>query len=324
MDLQVKQMPFRFNRARLMGVATLMVVSAGGLMLSGCSNKEAKASKGDTQVAAKVNSEEISVHQINYVLQRTPGIGADNAEAASRQVLERLIGQELAIQQAKELKLDRNPATVQALEAARRDVLARAYTEQLGNGVSKPTPEEVADFYRTRPNLFKDRKLYALLEVNVLADSGQIAAVQQQARTRAPKDFLAWLKSSGLKHQSSQTNQPAENIPLELLDRVAAMSDGQSAIVPQPGGAKVVYVMQTARAPVDEATAKPAIEQFILNDRKRQKVDADMKALRAKSKVELVGRFAQASGGAPTVATPAAVPAPPSAGDSVSKGLGLK
>ena len=86
-------------------IATL-VVSA--LALSACGERPPEK-KVATQVAAKVNAGEISVHQINYVLQRTPAIPQAQIETAKRKVLESLIDQELAVQQALEAKLERSP-----------------------------------------------------------------------------------------------------------------------------------------------------------------------------------------------------------------------
>ncbi len=80
------------------------------LGLTACGDKESK--KPTSQVAAKVNAEEISVHQINYVLSRTPALAnvpADKAPAVRREVPNKLIDQQLACQQAIESKLDRSP-----------------------------------------------------------------------------------------------------------------------------------------------------------------------------------------------------------------------
>jgi EpsD family peptidyl-prolyl cis-trans isomerase len=302
-------------------------------------------------VAAKVNKEEISVHQINFVLQRTPGVTPESADAASRQILERLIGQELAVQKAQELKLDRTPNVVQQLEAARRDVLARAYLDSLGQNVAKPTPEEVAKFYAERPALFKNRKYYTLEEATIIGTPAEVAQVEAQLKaSRSPADFAAWLKASGLRHQTNLATQPAENLPLELIDRLAALNDGQAIALKQPGGMRVLMLLGSRPAPVDEATARPAIEQFIVNDRRRAQIDADMKALRTAATVEFMGKFAEAPAAgttapapataavpaagtapastapAPTAAAPGTAPAAPAAmdADAVKKGLGLK
>ena len=80
------------------GLSRLVVIGAVTLvaLLAGCGDK--KKDKNATQIAAKVNKEEISIHQINFVLQQQRGLKPEQSEAASKQILERLIDQELAMQ----------------------------------------------------------------------------------------------------------------------------------------------------------------------------------------------------------------------------------
>ena len=56
--------------------------------------------------------------------------------------------------------------------------------------------------------------------------------------------------------------------------------------------------------------ATPAIEQFLLNDRKRKVVGDDLKALRKSAKIEYVGTYA-ADAKAAAAEAPAASEAPP-------------
>ena len=98
-------------------------VALAAVALVACGDRQ---DKGATQAAAKVNKEEITVHQINFVLQQQRGLKPEQVEPASRQILERLIDQQLALQKADELKLDREPRVVQQLEAAKREIIARA------------------------------------------------------------------------------------------------------------------------------------------------------------------------------------------------------
>ena len=90
---------------------------AGAAVLAACGKDDDK--KAASQVAATVNSQEITVHQVNNVLARNPSITPEAAPRAKREIVERLIDQELARQQALEKKLDRSPGVVQAIEAAK-------------------------------------------------------------------------------------------------------------------------------------------------------------------------------------------------------------
>ncbi len=66
---------------------------------SGCSRKDHQA-KTATQVAAKVNADEITVSQVNYGLSRARNIPPDSVAMAKREILAQLINQDLAKQQA--------------------------------------------------------------------------------------------------------------------------------------------------------------------------------------------------------------------------------
>lgn len=326
-------MILRFQRGALpAGLGRVAVASAVALtlLLGGCGDKKKdKAS----QTAAKVNKEEITVHQINFVLQQQRGLRADQADAASKQILERLIDQELALQKADEMKLDRDPRVVQQLEAAKREIIARAYVERVGEAAAKPTPEEVQKYYDEKPALFKERRIYSLQELAVEAKPDQIDMLRTKLQSaKSIDEFTAFLTAQGFRYSGSQAVRAAEQLPLNMLDGFAKMKDGQAMLVPTPNGAQVIVLAGSKVAPVDKEAAKPAIEQFLLNDRKRQLVDKDVKEMRAAAKIEYVGKFAEGAASAPAAAAapaPASAPAPAPAASgmdasTISKGLGLK
>lgn len=307
-------------------------------LLAGCGEKKDKAA---SQTAAKVNKDEITVHQINFVLQQQRNLRPEQAEPASRQILERLIDQQLALQKADELKLDRDPRVVQQLEAARRDILARAYVDKLGEAAAKPTPEEIKKYYDEKPALFSQRRIYNIQEISIEAKPEQVPALRERlAASKNVNEFLDYLKASDIRFAGNQAVRAAEQLPLASVDAFARMQDGQAMLVPSQQGVQVIVLAGSRSAPVTEEQARPAIEQFILNDRKRKLVEEDVKAMRAAAKIEYVGKFAEAAasapaGGAPAASVmtpaPAAAPAAPapaasgglSAGD-ISKGLGIK
>lgn len=313
----------------------LLAVIAAAALLTACGGD-----KGDkaSQTAAKVNKEEITVHQINFVLQRQPGLKAEQAEQASRQVLERLIDQELAVQKAQEQKVDRDPRVVQQIEAAKREIIARAYAERVGEGVAKPSAEDVAKYYNDKPALFKDRRIYSLQEVQIEAKPEQYEAIRAKlAAAKNLNEFAEYLKSADLRFTGNQAVRAAEQLPLASLDAISRMKDGDSMISPNPAGLTVLYLVGSRSQPVDEARAGPAIEAFLLNQRKAEAIQKDLKALREGSKIEYVGKFAQpapaAASAAPALpaASEAAAPATPAApaasgldAASISKGMGLK
>lgn len=292
--------------ARIFKPSAVLAVALAASMLVACGDK--KTDKPASQTAAKVNKEEITVHQINFVLSQQRGLAPEQAASASKQVLERLVDQELALQKAVEQKLDRDPKVVQQIEAARRELIARAYVEKIALGAPKPTPAEIKGYYDAHPALFSARRLYSLQELSIQAKPEQIPELK--ARLEASKDvteFVAYLKSSGFQFGANQVVRSAEQLPLASVDSFAKMKDGQAAFTQVPAGAQVVIVAGSRNEPVDEARATPAIEQFLLNERKLKLVADDLRAMKAASKIEYIGDYAK--GGSKEVTAPPA-PAP--------------
>ncbi|MGA0609813.1 EpsD family peptidyl-prolyl cis-trans isomerase [Caldimonas sp. KR1-144] len=302
-------------------ISTLCALS-GVLLLGACSGRSDNAAKAATQVAARVNKSEISVHQINHLLQRQSGLSTDQLDAASKSALERLIDQELAVQRAKELELDRDPKVVQALEAARRDVLARAFIDSAGDTATKPGTEEIHKYYDANPALFKERRIYALQEMSVEAKPERIDDVRTKVKNaRSANELTQSLEQAGYRFAGGQATKSAEQIPIGMLPQLAALRDGEALVTPTPTGAHIVYLIGSKSAPVDEATARPAIERYLAIESRRKVVAQQMKALRESARIEYVGNFAEA---AATGADPAASAAEPVAGmasDALSRGV---
>lgn len=306
--MHTHQLPSARHRA-LQRAALLPIVLAAVLAAAGCSKDEKKEGKA-TQAAARVNGEEVTVHQINMILERQPGLKPEQADAASRQILEGLVDQELALQKATEQKLDRDPQTVQLLDAARRGILARAYLDKAARaGVSAPTPEDVRKYFDDHPALFGQRRIYMLQDFTIQGDPAQIADItpKLQATHTAP-DFVEVIKNSNLKFGVNQVTQPAESLPLNIVDKFATIKDGEGLYQPINGGLKVILVAASKPQPITIEQAKPLIERFLTETRRQEFIQKESKNLRTTAKIEYLGKFADkpaAGASAPSAAAPA-------------------
>ena len=313
-----------------LSVLSAAVVSVA--LVAGCGDKKDKAA---TQTAAKVNKDEITVHQINFVLAQQRNIRPEQTDAASKQILERLIDQQLALQKAEDQKLDRDPRVVQQLEAARREIVARAYIEKTGEAAPKPSPDEIKKYYDEKPALFRERRVYSLQEIMVESKPEQMGELRELlGAAKNVNDFVEQLKAKDYRFNGNQAVRAAEQLPLNSLESFAKLKDGQAIINATPTGAQVLVLASSRDQPVSEEQARPAIEQYLLNERKRKLVEDDIKALRAAAKVEYVGKFGEGAASAPVGAAasaPAAAPVAPSvpaasglSSTDISKGMGLK
>ncbi|WP_341890493.1 EpsD family peptidyl-prolyl cis-trans isomerase [Variovorax sp. YR752] len=270
------------------GVAVLVAA----LMLAGCGGSE--RSKSDTQIAATVNQGEISVHQLQVVLQRQPQLAAVDGGNASARVLEGLIDQELAAQAARSASLDKDPRVVQRLEAAKREILAQAWQESVAEKVSGVSSDEVDRYYEQKPQLFAQRRLYTVQESAAEGAPEAIAALTAKlAETSSADEVAALLQRSGLRHQSRAMAQAAEDLPLSLLERLAPLEAGQSTVFAQGGTARIYTLLHAQKAPIDRRDADRAIAAYLANSRRGEAVAGAMKQMRAAAKIEYQGNFAK-------------------------------
>jgi EpsD family peptidyl-prolyl cis-trans isomerase len=277
-------------------IPLLLLAASIAMGLAACGKSEEK--KVATQVVARVGGEEISVHQINQVLNTTNTNGAspEAVKGMSREVLEKLIDQQLAIGQSTEKKLDRSPEVMAQLEAAKRDILSRAYVQQLVAGLPKPSAEDVKAYYSGHPQLFAERRIFNVQEL--IAPAQADVAEQLGAMSKAGKsmdDIVAWLKSHDVKFNGSSATRAAEQIPMDLLNKLQPLKDGQSLMAQTPQAITLIRIVSSKAVPVDEAAAFPRIEQFLNNQRSNEAIAANMKALRQQTKIEYMGEFAQSA-----------------------------
>jgi len=280
-----------------------LAACVAGLLLGACTPADP-----EHKIAARVNREEISERQVDAFLKLQAQARPEQGEELGRKALDLMIDQELAVQKAEELRLHKDPKVLQAMEAARRQILAGAYAEQVRAAAGKPSLEEVQRYYDANPALFGERRIYNLQRLEIEAPPEQLDTLR--ARLAASKnltEFTTYLKSENLRFAAHQAVAAANELPLNSLATLARMKDGQSLLNRTPAGLQVVVLLSSRPQPMDLERARPMIEGFLSNQRRNEHWQQELKKLRAAAKIEYQGRFATPeSAAAPEAAASAA------------------
>jgi EpsD family peptidyl-prolyl cis-trans isomerase len=280
------------SRARVGAVA---LAAMAATLLAACSPKKdvAPADAAGSEVVAKVNGDDLTASQLTISLQKQRGMRPDAGDAASRQVLDQLIDEQIVAQKAVAAKLDQDPRVVAQIEAARRDILARRFIESAAETAAKPADDAVQKFYDGRPALFAQRKVYTLQRTDIQVPDDRRTEVDAHVNSlKTPAELTDWLNSQKLKFTAKQEQDASEQLPPVVLEKVATMKEGQSTVVPSQFGVSALTLISSASAPKTLADARPAIEQFLGNQGRREVIMNLQKTIRDGAKVEYQGRFA--------------------------------
>lgn len=261
-------------------------------VLIGCSGSDDGASKA-SQVVAQVNGDEISVHQLNLELAKAGNLTPEQSKVVAKQVLDKLVTQQLLVQKAKEAKLDRNPKVLQILEASKAQLLAQAYLEKVGSGAAAATANEIDQFYNEHPELFSDRRIFRLREIVVAAKPEQFDTIVAKVGEFTTLDsILNWLKEDNYKFTVNQSTKAAEQLGKNVLMAIQPMKDGGVVPIKTDKTVNIIAVAAYKEAPIDKEKAKPFIEQYFKNKNKSELLKAEIENLKKHAELKYLGEFA--------------------------------
>lgn len=266
----------------LAGVAALATLSA-------C--RPAETAKGPGQVIARVGGTEISMLQFNHAIER---MGIPNPGLPIRQeVAAKLVGRELAVQQALAQKLDHQPEVMLKLEEARRDVLASVYAERTAGAAVRPDDNTIARYFADNPELFAERKIFRLREVTLPADLKEMGEIKQRLVAKEPLDKItAWLRTHHQAFNEQVVIRAAEQLPVEALPRLNAAREGETVVFESPRGVIAYAVISAQPASVTWEAAKPIVREYLTKRAGKEAFDARLKELRGTTQITYVGDFA--------------------------------
>lgn len=213
-----------------------------------------------------------------HALARVNGVEISARQLPNPQALEKIIDRELLVQKALAAGLDQDPAVLETIDNARRQVLAQAYVERVSAGNAKPSRDEVRAFYNENPALFAERRIYRIRELT-LAEPAEMAAGDLE-------QIVASLRSRGARFSLTTQTQPAEELPLAYLPRLARMKPGEVAVF----GTTAIQLIQAEEAPLAPEQAYALIEQFLAGRKRMALAAAEVKKLRESARIEYVAQ----------------------------------
>lgn len=254
------------------------------IALAGCGEKKAAVTG---QAAVKVGADTVSVELLNHELKKLGELSEMQTQQATKEVLNALVDQVLLKEAAVGAKLEDKQEVQLKLDAARNRILAEAYIEHLTASLAKPSEEEIKTYFDAHPELFADRQIFNLQELNIEVNESNIQTVQAQlSKSHNLNEFAAWLKSQGIPVRGRQLAKPAEQLPPALVEKLRAAKVGESITSVGIDSLNLIILAGISKQPVSLEQAKPAIERYLTNTKKKEMVESELKSRREQGKIE--------------------------------------
>lgn len=278
----------KFNKAatstRVICGVLLLVISVG---IPACKSKEKKSG----QALVRVNGEEITVLQINDELRRA-GVKYDQQEYATGKFLQILIDRNLLSDEAMRNRIDRTPEVVQAIERAKSEIIAQAYLGSVMTKISKPSVAEIRDYFQTHPEYFSERKQLDMHQL-VISEKDFNAELRLFIDSANSIDEVAeWLDSHNVKYARGQLSRSTSDMPEQMVATIKKMNKGQLFLIKERDNHLLNFIIDIKDSPVTFNNAALQIEQYLINKKSKDAVDAEIAHLRSLAKIEYLNASA--------------------------------
>lgn len=270
---------------------SILALAVAAALLAGC---EKPGVTETSPMVAKVSGEAIGASELDQAVSRLGELNETQRAEARGKLLQALVDQRLVAEAARKAGLDKEPEVALAMAQASREALTEAYAERLAKDVAAPTDAEIADYFAQHPELFSQRRLYRVQELELQVDAARAAEVEEALKaSQSLGDFVAWVKAQGIEGKTAMIVRPAEQIPAPLLARLAQMRDGQVTLIPaRPGYVVIHQLVESQLQPVTQEQARQVIERALLAQKRKDRMEDEVKKLREAAKVEYAEGYA--------------------------------
>ncbi|KAB7648933.1 hypothetical protein [Polymorphobacter fuscus] len=294
------------------------------LVLAAC-DKADKAPEG--QVVATVDGTEVTVHELNaetaMLASRANGAPPKLVESVA---LQRVIERKMLADEAAKLKLDKNPQFLIAKQRTDEGLLVQALQADIQAKVPKATREAAQKYVADNPQVFGDRKVFTLDQIQFLRPANIEQLPLKQAKSMAEVERVLIDANIEYRRAPQQLDSLVINPALTSeISKIAATANGEPFIFSdQPQGAPVpvLYVNNITNTVTQPFTGEKAItyaQNLLQRQDVQKRLAAELKAIQEKYKAKIVygkgygppdtTKLAPAKPGA----APAAAPAAPAA-----------
>jgi peptidyl-prolyl cis-trans isomerase C len=253
-------------------------IAAAALLLAACGGSEdgeGELKKGQT--VATVNGKDITVHELNAELMGVALPSGDQRKQVEQAALQSLVGRTILADIARERGIDKSPTYLMQRRRANEALLVQMLRSDIASRVTPPTREDALAFMRENPDLFEQRKIYTLDQIQFSApdDMTKLRRLEplqtmEQVERQLIEDRVEYRRAPG-KLDTVGTNP-------DLIRQIARLPPGEIFIVPNQGTVVASRITGTEVVPFTGEPALAYAMNLIQGRRVREATERELKA----------------------------------------------
>jgi EpsD family peptidyl-prolyl cis-trans isomerase len=260
----------------------ILIISIFIFALAGCANESMKNSKGN--IAAKVNGEEITKRQVEFLAQRyiRPDMTPEQYANIRRQILTELVQTELLAAKAKKSGLDKTSDYAMAIYTSNSKVLAGLAEKEMIEKLGDVSQEEVNTIIEQNPPLFSERKFFIYDEIVFPGvDIKFLESIGKMANNNAGLgQILDILNTKNIKYIKRERMLFVEQIPVPILQILYKVKPNIPQVARQGNKiSAIINLRQVIAAPIVGEDAKRVATRILMTNKQNEAISKEMREL---------------------------------------------
>jgi peptidyl-prolyl cis-trans isomerase C len=240
--------------------------------------------KAEGQTVAVVNNQEITAADLNAELSNSAATSGDT-KAARAAALQNLINRKLLVEQARSDGLDKSPEFLNQQRKLNDELLINMLVSRKLNTSQVPSPEEISRYEASRPEMFSNREVWTLDQVQYpLPKNPAVNAKLGAAKTL--DEVVQTLTANGIQYKKASKKIDTAVFPHQIYEQIAHLQNNEPFIAPGPDVAVASVITSREPTPTSEDQAKQIAVASMRREQAQQILNDRVKSLRATAKIE--------------------------------------
>lgn len=250
---------------------------AGALLLAGCGNSEEGEPLAKGQTVATVNGKDVTIHELNAELMGVNVPEGEQRKQVEQAALQAVIGRTILADIARERGIDKSPSYLMQQRRANEALLVQMLRADIASRLPPPTRAEAEAFIKANPDLFAQRKIYQLDQIQFQTPS-DMAKIKRLEPLKTMEQVEQQLIQDRIEYRRAPGRLDTIGTNPDLIRQIARLPEGEIFIVPQQGTMIASRITSVETVPFQGEDAIAYAMNLIQNQRMQQATERELKA----------------------------------------------